>query len=355
MIDGKITPMSGQELANYLRGLPSSSIDHIEIITNPSAKYDAAGNAGIIDIRLKKNTGNGTNGSITGNYNQGKYPKAGIDLTLNHRQGKVNLFGGYNYNYRKGFNDLRLYRVFFEDGVRTGAYKQKNYLVFPVHFQMARFGVDYNISPNTVIGVLANGFINRYNPEGQNISSVEDGAGQTISYFSTANTSHELWPSYSLNGNFKHTFPKHKQELTFDLDYAHYWNDSDQNFLTRYYDLDGEEYLPYYLLTGDLQGNLEIKSGKTDFSWPVNEKAKLEAGAKSSFVSADNNIQFIDESIPDQPVFDSTVSNHFLYDENINAVYVNFSYNWPKFSVQSGLRLENTIADGLQTDQWAIL
>ncbi len=348
MIDGKITPMSGDELANYLRGLPSSSIDHIEIITNPSAKYDAAGNAGIIDIRLKKNTHDGTNGSITANYNQGKYPKAGAGITLNHRDGKFNLFGGYNYNYREAFNDLRLYRVFFEDGQRTGAYKQKNYLLFPIHFQMGRLGVDYTISPNTVIGVLANGFINRYQPEGQNISRVEDGSGQTISYFSTANMSHELWPSYSFNGNFKHTFPKHKQEWTVDLDYARYWNESDQNFTTRYYDLNGEEYLPYYLLVGDLQGNLEIKSAKSDFSWPLSDKAKVEAGVKSSLVSADNDIRFYDESDPGTPVFDSTVSNHFLYDENINAAYLNFSYHWPKLSLQSGLRAENTVADGLQ-------
>jgi len=348
MIDGKITPMSGMELANYLRGLPSSSIDHIEIITNPSAKYDAAGNAGIIDIKLKKNTADGTNGSVTGNYNQGKYPKAGIGFTLNHREGKINLFGGYNYNYRKGFNDLRLYRVFFEDGQRIGAYKQKNYSVFPVHFQMARLGMDYAISKNTVIGVLANGFLNKYKPEGENISAVEDGSAQTVSYFTTDNMSNEVWPSYSLNGNLKHTFPKHKQELTVDLDYARYWNDSDQNFTTRYYDLNGEEYLPYYLLVGDLQGNLDIKSGKADFAYPISDKAKFEAGVKSSFVSADNDIRFYDQSIPDQPVFDSTVSNHFIYNENINAAYVNYNYNWPKFSIQSGLRVENTIADGVQ-------
>lgn len=348
MIDGKITPMSAIELANYLRALPSSSIDRIEIITNPSAKYDAAGNAGIIDIRLKKNTSDGTNGAVTANYNQGKYPKAGAGITLNHRDGQVNVFGGFNYSYRKGFNDLRLYRVFFEDGERTGAYKQKNYAVFPFHTQMGRLGLDYTISKNTVVGVLATGFVNRYQPEGENISSVEDGAAQTVSYFSTISNSRELWPSYSLNGNMKHTFPKNKQELTFDVDFARYWNDSDQQFTTRYYDLNGEEYLPYYLLTGDLNGNLEIKSAKSDFSWPINDKARFEAGAKSSFVSADNNILFYDESIPDQPVLDSTISNHFLYDENINAVYVNFNYSWPKFSVQSGLRVENTIADGLQ-------
>jgi hypothetical protein len=183
MIDGKITPMTGQELANFLRGMPSNSIDRIEIITNPSAKYDAAGNAGIIDIRLKKDAGTGTNGSFTSHVSQGVYPKAGAGLTINHRHKKVNIFGAYNYNFRKGFNDLRLYRSFFDEGQRTGAYDQKNWLVVPYHFNMGRIGVDYYASPNTIIGVLASGSLNKFKPGGQNTSTVENGAQEPISSF----------------------------------------------------------------------------------------------------------------------------------------------------------------------------
>ncbi|HJW31275.1 MAG TPA: outer membrane beta-barrel protein, partial [Saprospiraceae bacterium] len=323
MIDGKITPLTGQDLANYLRNLPSGDIDHIEIITNPSAKYDAAGNAGIIDIRLKKNTRNGTNGSATANVNQGKYPKAGAGITLNHRQDKVNVFGSYNHNYRKGFNDLRLYRVFLANGDRTGAYAQKNYLTIPFHFNTARLGIDYYASSNTVMGILASGSLNQFRREGKNTSQVEDEMAQQVSSFNTESDSRDRWPSYAFNGNFKHTFPAHKQEISFDLDYARYWNTSDQNFLTRYYDLSGAEYLPYYLLVGDLSGNLEIKSAKGDYVYPISKKVKLECGVKTSLVHADNDIEFIDESDPEHAVVDSTVSNHFIYNENINAAYVN--------------------------------
>ena len=348
MIDGKPTPMSGQELANFLRGMPSSSIERIEIITNPSAKYDAAGNAGIIDIRLKKDQNQGTNGTLTANYAQGVYPKAGAGISLNHRKKKINVFGGYNYNYRKGFNDLKLYRSFFEEGQRTGAYDQKNYLVIPYHFNMGRIGLDYSISPNTIIGFLASGNLNKFKPNGVNRSNVENENQDVISSFSTTNDSRDLWPSYAFNGNFKHTFPKNKVELSVDLDYARYWNETEQRFTTRYYDLEGQENLPFYLLVGDLNGNLNIKSAKADLVFPLSEKTRFEAGVKGSIVSADNNLEFFNESDAANPVFDSTISNHFIYEEQINAAYINFTHNWTKFSIQSGLRIENTMADGIQ-------
>lgn len=348
MIDGKPTPMSGSELANYLKSLPSSSIERIEIITNPSAKYDAAGNAGIIDIRMKKNENQGTNGSFNVSYSQGVYPKTGAGINLNHRNKKVNLFGGYNYNYRLGFNDLRLYRVFFKDGKRTGAYDQKNYLKIPYHFQTGRIGMDFTASPNTVIGFLASGNLDKFNPSGNNSSTVEDGSQQVVSGFGTSNQSHDLWPSYALNGNFKHTFPKGHQELSVDIDYANYWNKTTQLFTTKYYDLEGIEYLPQYLLFGDLHGDLDIKSAKADLVYPVTKDLKFEAGVKASIVGADNDIQFFDKSDVNHPVFDSTISNHFIYKEKINAAYINFSRNWEKFSIQSGLRIENTIAEGMQ-------
>jgi hypothetical protein len=348
MIDGKVTPMSGQELTNYLKAMPAGSIERIEIITNPSAKYDAAGNAGIIDIRLKKEANMGTNGTFNMSYSQGVYPKSGLGLSLNRRSKDLNLFGGYNYSYREGFNELHLYRAFFEDGQRTGAYDQDNYMVIPYHFHSLRFGADYSISPSTIVGVLVNGSINTFEKEGQNKSLVENELQEVVSAFTTDSKSDEQWPSYAVNGNIKHVFPKGKQELTADFDFAEYRNESDQAFITRYYDLNGEEYLPFYLLTGDLTGNLNIRSFKTDYAAPIQDKAKLEAGLKTSHVEADNNLEFYDESEIDHPVFDSTISNHFIYDERINAAYLNFHYNWPKLSLQSGLRVEQTIADGIQ-------
>lgn len=347
MIDGKITPLAGQELATYLRALPSNSIERIEIITNPSARYDAAGNAGIIDIRLKKDKNLGTNGSANAYYAQGVYRKFGGGINLNHRTKKWNLFGSYNASDRIWMNDLRLYRQFYENGERTGAYDQRNYLVYPFKFQNARAGADYFLSPKTTIGVLYSGSLNHYKARSKNTSDVENGAGENISSFTTEHGSKDKWPVFGLNANLKHTF-ENGRELSADIDYVRFWNETTQDFTTRYYNLEGVEYRPFYLLTGDLAGDLHIRSMKTDYTHPIGEKEKFEAGIKSSIVDADNNLQFFDRSDPTNVFLDSTISNHFLYRENINAAYVNYSRDWTKFSVQAGLRIENTIADGKQ-------
>jgi iron complex outermembrane receptor protein len=116
MIDGKPTPLTGADLASYLRGLPSSAIERIDLITNPSAKYEAAGNSGIIDIRMKKDQRLGTNGTLTAGYGQGVYPKANAGGTINYRDKNVNVFGSYNYAYRMNLNHLILDRNFYTNG-----------------------------------------------------------------------------------------------------------------------------------------------------------------------------------------------------------------------------------------------
>ncbi|MCC6460589.1 MAG: TonB-dependent receptor, partial [Saprospiraceae bacterium] len=348
MIDGKPTPMSGQELANMLRGMPSGNIERIDIITNPSAKYDAAGNAGIIDIRLKKDKNLGTNGTLSANYGQGVYHKAGAGLNLNHRNRHINAFGNYNYSLRKGFNKLDLIRTFYENGQSTGAYDQRNYVVFPFRYHSARAGLDISPNPNTIIGIVASASLNEFDPNGQNHSNVLDSESKKISAFTTGNDSHDHWPTYTLNANLKQQLNDKGRELSADLDYMRFWNQTNQNFTTDYLDLNGQPFLPTYLLVGELAGNLQIRSLKADYVNPLKNNAKWEAGIKTSLVTADNNVQFFDNSDPAAPLFDSTKSNHFLYRENLNAAYLNGSKEWEKASLQLGLRAEQTRVEGDQ-------
>ncbi len=347
LIDGKQSPMSAADLANYLKALPASSLDRIEIITNPSAKYDAAGNAGIIDIRLKKDQRFGTNGSFSANYGQGVYPKAGAGFNVNHRNKNWNIFGNLNYNYRKGLNKLNLYREFFENGQRTSAYDQQNYLIFPFNLYSGKLGADYYFPDSkTIIGFVASASLNQFNPRGQNRSDVENEIYQKISKFNTSNQSYDKWPSYSINFNARHNFSA-ASEINLDVDYANFSNATTQNFITNYLDTSDQKIAPDYYLFGDLKGKLSIQSVKVDYSKSLSSKSKLEAGAKSSRVHADNDLAFFDKS-NSEPVYDSTKSNHFLYFENINAVYINYHHDWNAFQFQAGIRAEQTISEGNQ-------
>ncbi len=348
MIDGKQVPMSGTELANMLRGMSANTVDKIELITNPSSKYDAAGNSGIIDIKLKRDQSLGTNGTLSSSFGYGRNPKANQGIQLNHRAKKLNVFGNYNYVHRKDFNNLDIYREFLEGNTVTGVYDQQNRFKFQINNHSVRVGADYFITPKTIVGVVASGFSSDFNRTNTNSSAGINSQGQIDSTFiTTAIVGHDR-SNNALNFNFKHTIDSTGREITADLDYITYQNADLQNFTTNTYNPGGEIRRNPYLLYGTLDGNLSIKSAKADYTQPLKSlDGKLEAGFKSSLVSADNDLQFYDRSNGGN-VFDTTKSNHFLYDENINAAYLNGSKKWGKASLQLGLRLENTIAKGEQ-------
>ncbi len=345
-IDGKPAPMTGSDLANYLKGMSSAAVEKIEFIANPSSKYDAAGSS-IINIKLKKDKRLGTNSSISLAYGQGKYHKPNNSVTLNHRNKKVNVYASYNNAFRKGFNWLRLDRNFYAADTFQGAYVQDNYLTMNFRNHIARMGVDYYINPKNTIGITVNGITNKFNPTGDNLALVYDKNRMNTSRFETQNRSEDYWYNNSVNVNYKHIFDSTGMELTTDLDYARFGNQTEQNFTTRYYDLNNVEFQNPYLLFGDINGGLDIYSVKTDLTKPLKMDAKLETGLKSSYVTADNNLAFYDRS-NGSDVYDSTKSNHFLYTENINAVYGNIAKEWKKISLQIGLRVENTNITGNQ-------
>lgn len=345
-IDGKSLPMSGTDLGNYLRGIPSSSIEKIELISNPSSKYDAAGSA-IINIKLKKDTRLGTNGTIALGYGQGVYPKMNSGIGLNHRTKRVNIYGSYNYAYRKAFNHLVLERRFYQNDTFQGAYIQDNYLKFPFNNHIVRAGVDFNINKKNSISFVVNGNSNQFKQQGFNSSDVQGPNATTVSAFETTNDSKDIWYSGSANFNYKRVLDTLGSEWTVDLDYAAYGNNTQQLFTTRYYNLDHNEYQPAYLLGGDIVGNLSIYSIKTDVHKELGKDRSLDAGLKSSYVIADNNLQFFDQS-SGVPVYDSTKSNHFIYKENINAGYVSYSQKIGKWMIQLGLRAEHTAVSGKQ-------
>lgn len=348
MIDGKPVPMSGADLANMLRSMPSNSVDRIELITNPSAKFDAAGNAGIIDIKLKKDNRIGTNGSLTSTIGMGRYFKTTQGLQLNHRNRKINIFGNYNYSNREEFIELDIYRQFYTNAQLTGGYDQQNRFQYTIKSHNARVGADYDISPNTIIGFAANGLLSDFDRNNNNRSLVLDEDLEAGSYFLTRGSSNNQKPSGGVNLNFKHTIDTTGREITADLDYIVYSNSDIQDYRTTYFNLNDTPTLDPYLLHGALAGDLKIRSAKADYSQPFPAiKGNLEAGIKSSLVDSDNDLKFFDRSNGGNDL-DENISNQFIYRENINAAYLNLNTRREKFSAQFGLRIENTNAEGDQ-------
>jgi iron complex outermembrane recepter protein len=143
------------------------------------------------------------------------------------------------------------------------------------------------------------------------------------------------------NFNIKHTFDSTGRELTADLDYGRFANNNFSRVATQYYKLDGSNLYPDYILDGNQEGFLRLATAKADYVHPINKQTKLEAGFKTSLVHTDNDARFFDMSTG-VPKDDVNKTNHFYYDENINAAYLNFKKDFKKFDMQIGLRAENT-------------
>ena len=345
MIDGRIVPVSSADLANMLKSMPSTSVDKIELISNPSAKYDAAGTAGIINIKTKKDNQMGLNGSVNMGYGQGVYGKENAGFNLNYREKKLNVYLNYNASYRTGFSHVDWNRQYFPGGVYSGAYQQDNYSVLRFNSNTVAAGVDYNLSSKTSIGISATGENFFLGTKGYYAAKVYGADNALDSLFATNNTSAGTWNNIAPNIHLQHDFDSAGRQLTVDGDYAIYGNANTQDFTTLYTLPDGGQSRPPYILHADIGGTTQIRSFKADYVNPLKDNARFEAGIKTSFVTADNSPKFYDRSNGGNK-YDSTKSDHFIYNENINAAYINAAKDWKKYSAQFGLRAEQTVVNG---------
>ena len=357
LIDGKQTYLGGNDLVNYLRSLTASQLDQIEIMSQPPAKYDASGNSGLINIKTKKGTQVGYNGNVTLSFIQANYPKTPNTVNMNYRKGKTNLFGQYSYTYWEGFNKIYIDRYFgrTSDKVFQSLFDQFSFLRFNSNTHSARIGMDYFATKKTTLGFVINSTFNKFNSIGSTKSDLLDGNYDLISTNKAFPTNEGPWKNISLNLNFKTTLDKTGKELSADIDGIYYKNDNDQNSDNYNYSPDGTlkpssdpVHNPNpFLLRGHLPGQIQIITAKMDYSQPMKNGAKFEAGWKAGYVKNDNDAQY-KYYLNNALVTDTSKSNHFIYEENVNAAYVNFSKQYKKWGIQTGLRMENTNVTGNQ-------
>lgn len=349
-VDGRPTYLSGTDLANLLRNMNSNQLDQIEIMTNPPAKYDAAGNSGIINIKTKKTKQFGYNGSLSSTWSQGRYPKVTNAFNFNYRKNKVNFFTNLGYSYRRNFQDLDIQRKFIESATKEikSHFDQESRIKDKGESLNGKIGLDYYVSKKTTLGAVVSGFNNPGVFSNQSDVFISD-PNRILLSRTLANTSNDRkWKNVSTNLNFRHVFDSTGKELTADVDYLGYRSTNAQDLINAYFNTDGSVASKADTLLGSLPQDITIYTAKVDYSHPLKKGAKFEAGIKTSFVKTDNNAIY-DSVIYGEKVRDFGRSNHFIYDENVNAAYVNFSKPFSKkLTGQFGLRLENTHAKGNQ-------
>lgn len=359
LIDGKQTYLSGQDLANYLRNLPSNQLDQIEIMTQPSAKFDASGNSGIINIKTKKSKSNGFNGSINNSAIFANYYKNTTGVNFNWRHNKVNVFGNYGMALWEGFTEMHIDRAFRKNANTPfrSYFDQNTFGRFSGYPHNFKLGVDIFATKRTTIGAVVTGNFDNRKFRTEGVNNIYDSLHNLSRINRSISQTKDPWTNLGGNINFRQVLNNKGAEITADADYVIYRTKGNQysdNFL---YNPDGTlSTIPGqenpYKLKGYLPANIDIYTLKSDYSQPLGKNGKLEAGFKASYVKTDNDAQYTYYDAGQAKwLNDVGRSNHFLYEEKINAAYLNLNQQIKKFGVQLGLRVEQTVVKGNQLAQ----
>ncbi len=357
LMDGKQTFLSATDLANLLKNMPASALDQIEIMTNPSSKYDASGNSGVINIKTKKGKTDGFNGSVMVGITAGFFddkdgtlyirPRSQNSVNFNYRKNKINFFGNYNPNISRGMSTMDLLRTRLDQNHTVLGYNTtETKFKFGNNNHTLKLGMDYFADKKNTFGISVSGFTFSGHPTPTTLTTIADDKWEPQSVMLSKTKNNNTFQNLTSNFNYRHMFDSTGRELTADLDYIKYSNTSNMTLTTAFFDGMGQSTGADLQLRGHLPSDISIFSFKTDYTQPLKGGGRLEAGIKSSFVKNDNLVEY-DRWDGTKWVTDNR-SNHFIYDENVNAAYLNANKQFGKWSVQAGLRLENTIAKGYQ-------
>ncbi len=351
MINDQPVELSGKDLAAYLRGVTASNVDKIELMTQPSAKYDASGNSGILFVKLNKQKKQGWSGNANAVYSQARYPFVSANGRAAYRKNKVGVHMSPGFYRGEGFliSDKERISKDILSQKKLASVKEDAFLREVFFDYATEFGVDYDISDKTQISGTIRG-THHPNKQWDNVSSkIEDYNNSNQIYNRSV-----VGRGFTRN-DFKGTlFLKHEidstQKLTVNGYYFTQRKDIYQNITGVNYDEQGNVLTGGLNLRNDIPIASSIYSINADYTANVKKDTKLEAGVKSSYVPIDeaNNFKTLANN---NWVKDVNRTNHFLYNEYINAGYVNASTQKGKWQAQVGLRVEHTYAEGHETTQ----
>lgn len=341
MINDKLTYLSPTQLATLLRSTDGSTIQSIELITNPSAKYDAAGNSGIINIKLKKNKISGTNGTVSVTGGVGTYVKSSEDFSINHKDGNLNVFGNFSRGDIPQARIIDINRAVTDSG-KTTYFRQSSFMPSTNHYNNYSFGADYDTSPKNTLGFAVNGYFSMYDQGDNNntkIASTSNGAPNSTQQ--TLSQVNQSYKNLTIDLNDTYKIDTLGQELSFDVDYSKFNNNSNANYNTFFSDPTD---IPIYLRQ-ITPSTIDIHVAKVDYTKNLTKSIKLEVGGKYSDVKTDNDLNAFTK-VNGVYENDTTLTNHFIYDEKISAGYVNITKTYKNTSVEVGFRGEYTQSRG---------
>jgi iron complex outermembrane receptor protein len=339
-VDGRMTQLTNEDLAAYLKSINSNDVEAIEIISSPGAKYDASGNAGVINIRLKKNSSLGMNGSATAGLVQGITPKGNASANINYRNKKWNVFSNASFNTGKNQMDILAPR-----SLKGIDYDQRLTIVSDTRNYSLKAGADYFIDNKQTIGVIATGTLSNDDWFSNSITDIYDPHATRPTTLIALNNTPRKRTNYNANLNYRYADSSGRQ-LNFDADYGKFTGRA-SSFLPNYYMSKGE-LLSEVITLNNTPTDIDIYTAKTDVTLPF-AKGSIGLGAKVSYVVTDNSSDFFDVT-GGQHIAAPERSFHFRYTENVNAAYVSYQRQLnAKWSLQAGLRAEQTNSEGLLT------
>jgi len=345
-VDGKTTFLSADDLANLLANTPSSDVSKIEIMTNPSSKYDAAGTGGIINIIRKRSNKSGLNGSLSASLGQGYYNRYNGSLVLNYKTRNYNLYLSNNYGYNKAFNRSDGFSDIMNGSALATEQASTNTGITVNRGYNSAGGLDLYLSGRTTLTLTGNVSVRRYN---NNLTST-----MTTADSNRTKTGSENFSALNLDRPFNFATGLqilHKPDTTgrqwsAAMDYASYRYSPGQYNTALTYDAAGS-FLNEGHVFIDESRMLRIFGARADYTTPLPGGGKFETGLKSSYVKTLNNSIYYNH-VEGQNVADPTLGNDDNYSENINAAYINFNRQYGKLTAQAGLRAEQTVIKGQQ-------
>ncbi|MDT3402900.1 TonB-dependent receptor domain-containing protein [Mucilaginibacter terrae] len=340
LVNGKPSAISGGSVADILQSIPASAIENIEVITNPSSKYDAEGQSGIINIILKRNAQIGFNGSVAGTVGNQKTQNASLNLA--YQTSKVNLFGNYSYRKANRIGNGYTNRTTYPGTANAIFQNQESDQTFKFNSHNIRTGIDINLDPKTVLTLSDNINIrdrDRFQNGGTGITTKNALTQRLTQNNFSGNSGNNI----DLNADFSHKYKQQGQELTANVGYSTQKEDGDENLYTLYNFYSSARADSAFKQNNYTTGRQRNLNFQADYTMPLGKESKLEAGYRSTFNRNDNDYRAfaLVNKTQDQFLFDPTRSNHLIYNEQVHAIYTNYQRQFGKFGVQAGVRLED--------------